>query len=358
MRAMGKRLLAGIDLGERSVKLAVVDASGKKPKLVAAGVEPLERNDAPGAAEPDRVRAWQRAIERLLDRGAVRARSLDRVSLGVSGDSLTVRQFDLPLLSDRELASSMPHESRRHVPLSPETEIALSYQVLARDAAKERMEILLGACPKRLVRDAVGSAEAAGLECEIVDVAPLAGLNAIIHAHDPETASGDFALLDIGGSGSTLTLYRRDEFLLSRRIALGGDAMTNEMARKLGVSFAEAERRKCADDESLGAREAARIPLVDETISRLGSEILTTMTFFASKTGAESTEALAIGGGGARTPGIAEVLEGLIGRPVRVAAAPPAFDRETSLAGAAAASLSRRMPEFLVALGLTRWWLS
>lgn len=352
---MAKRLLAGIDLGERSVKLAVVDASGKQPKLVAAAAEPLERRDTPADAASHRARDWQRAIEALLGRSAVRPRALSRVALGVSGDSLTVRQFDLPLLSDRELASSMPHESRRHVPLSADTEIAISYQVLARDTAKERMEVLLGACPRRLVRDAVGSAEAAGLECEIVDVAPLAGLNAIIHAQAPDSARGDFALLDIGGSGSTLTLYKRDEFLLSRRIALGGDAMTSEMARKLGVSFEEAERRKCADDDS---RDAARIPLIDETISSLGAEIATTMAFFASRAGAEPTEALTLGGRGARTAGLLEVLEGMMGRPVRLADSPASFDRESAPAGADAAARSRGIPEFVVAFGLTRWWQS
>ncbi|MFN0149512.1 MAG: pilus assembly protein PilM [bacterium] len=353
---MGKRLFAGIDLGERSVKLAVVDASGKQPKLVAADVEPIERSDAASSeAAPGRVRAWQRAIESLLNRGAVRPRALDRVSLGVSGDSVTVRQFDLPILSDRELASSMPHESRRHVPLPPETEIALSYQVLTRDTAKERMEILLGACPKRLVRDAVGSAEAAGLECEIVDVAPLAALNAIIHAHDPDAARGDFAFLDVGGTGSTLTLYKRDEFLLCRRIALGGDAMTSEMARKLGVSFEEAERGKCANADSRGA---TRISLIQETIAQLGSEITTTMSFFANKTGAESAEALAIGGGGSHTPGLAEVLEGMIGRPVRHVAPLAAFAIQRPPGGPHGGARADADSEFAVALGLTRWWQS
>jgi len=346
--AFGKRLASGIDLGGFSVKVVVVDARKGNARLVAVDSEPVERGES---AEPA-LAAQAAALDTILSRIGLRGRSLGRVAIAVGGDELTVRQVSLPNLSDQELAAAIPHETRRHVPLPPDTEIAYSYQVLSRDAAKGSLELLLGACPKALVRDTVRAVEKAGVSPEVVDAAPLAGLNAILHAR-VEREEDEVGFLDVGGAASTLTLFRTGGFLLSRRIPVGGDTMTAEIGAKRKMAAAEAEELKRGGPM---AHDDALLRLVETSVGRLAAEVKDSIAFFDAKAGRRGLKRLALGGGGARIAGLAAALERALGVSVVGVDPAPAFARPETLSPALASRVGDHLSELSVAFGLTRWW--
>jgi type IV pilus assembly protein PilM len=355
--AFGKRTVTGIDLGGWTVKAVVVEAGkggGVGARLVACDSEPVARDaGAAGAGAAPSPAAQAAALEALLHRSGLRPRHLGRVAIAVGGDGLTVRQVSLPNLSDAELVASMPFETRRHVPLPKETEIAFSYQVLSRDAEKGTVEVLLGACPKALVRDAVGALERIGVSPEIVDAAPIAGLNAILHAEAASPAGKEAGFLDIGGAASTLTLYRTGGMLLSRRIPIGGEAMTREIAERRKMDAAEAEGLKrggpLAHDEGL-------VRLVERSVAELAAELRNSIAFFDARTGRRGLSRLSVGGGGSRIDGLAAALERALGVPVAAVSALPPFARAEALPPALAPRMREQSPELAVAFGLTRWW--
>ena len=197
---MATRVLTGIDLGLHAVRFVTLEVRKKTPRLVTFDSEMVGEASAPeGTAS-----RWAQALRTILKRTKLRPAALGRVAASVGGESLTVRQIDLPDLSNDDLASAMPLEARRHVPLPAEIEIALSYQVLHRDTTAKRVNVLLGACPKSLVQDAVRGAAEAGIEPELVDAAPLAAMNAILHARgEQEPATG---YLDVDGQHDACTL--------------------------------------------------------------------------------------------------------------------------------------------------------
>ncbi len=350
--ALGKRITSGIDLGGWSVKIAVVEVDAGGVKLLSFGSEPLPIDEESG--RPSQA-SRREVLEKLLDRAALGGRRLGRVALSVGGDAITVRQFSLPNLTDEELVTSMPLEARRHVPLPAETEIAYSYQVLARDPEQGRVEILLGACPKSLVRDAVKVAEAAGLSPDLVDAAPLAGLNAILHAQ--EEAEDEVGFLDIGADGSTLSLYRAGGFLLSRRFPVGGEAMTREIAGRLNVPVERAEAVKRGAEEAGGAGpKGGLVALVEKSLADLATEVKQSISFFDQKAGRRGLGRLSLGGGGARIAGLAPALERRIGIPVGIVDPVPSSARKESLPVDDSLRLTVESGELAVAFGLTRWW--
>ncbi len=349
---LGKRVASGIDLGGWSVKIAVVEADVSGVKLLAFGSEPLPIDEESGRP---RQASRREVLEKLLDRTAMTRGRLGRVALSVGGDAMTVRQFSLPNLTDQELVTSMPLEARRHVPLPSETEIAYSYQVLARDPEQGRVEILLGACPKSLVRDAVKVAEGAGLAPDLVDAAPLAGLNAILHAQ--EEAEDEVGFLDIGADGSTLSLYRAGGFLLSRRFPVGGESMTREIAGRLEIPVEKAEALKRGEGGAgKGVPKEGIVSLVEKSLAELATEVKQSISFFDQKAGRRGLGRLALGGGGARIAGLAPALERRIGIPVRIVDPVPSSVRKESLPADDSLRLTAQSSELAVAFGLTRWW--
>jgi type IV pilus assembly protein PilM len=350
--ALGKRVASGIDLGGWSVKLAVVEAEAGGVRLIGFGSEPLPIEEDSGRPRPN---ARREALEKLLDRSGMTRARLGRVALSIGGDAITVRQFSLPNLTDQELVTSMPLEARRHVPLPPETEIAFSYQVLARDPEQGRVEILLGACPRSTVREAVKLAEDVGLSPDLVDAAPLAGLNAILHAQ--EEAEAEVGFLDIGAGGSTLSLYREGGFLLSRRFPVGGEAMTSEIAERLGVPVEKAEAMKRGDVAAAAdVPKAGLVSLVEKCLGLLAAEVRQSIAFFDQKAGRRGLGRLALGGGGARLVGLAPALERQIGIPVRAVDPVPSSARKEALPSDDSLRLTAQAGELAVAFGLTRWW--
>jgi type IV pilus assembly protein PilM len=360
---MPARVLTGIDFGQSAVRLAAVEVRKKRPRLVALDSERLEPRDA-SMGDDDLTSRWAPALRALLKRRHHRPASLGRVALGVGGESLTVRQIELPELSDDDLANAMPLEARRHVPIPAETEIALSFQVLNRDATGKRVNVLLGACPKSLVQKAVRVSESAGLEPQFVDAAPLAALNAVIHARDEQDA--EIGLLDIGKTGATLTLFRPGELLLCRRLSGGGDAMTEEIAKRRGISTGEADSFKTGDPRARAAAEGAailaeglpaqEIELVEGSLARLAMEVRASINFFDTRTGRKGLKRILLTGGGARLAGLAQALENLLSLPVSFAEPFPLANGDTVATPEIAARLANESPEFAVAIGLTRWW--
>jgi type IV pilus assembly protein PilM len=363
---MPARVLTGIDFGQYAVRLAAVEMRKKRPRLIAFDSERIEQRDTP-LGDADHTAGWATALRALVKRRNQRPSALGRVALGVGGESVTVRQIELPDLSDEELANAMPLEARRHVPIQAETEIALSFQVLNRDPVAKKVSVLLGACPKSLVQSAVRVSEQAGLDPEIVDAAPLAALNAVIHAHDEQDEA--IGLLDIGRTGSTLTLFRPGELLLCRRAPVGGDAMTEELAKRRDIAIQEAEALKTGDPRALAAAEQAAMlsetlptselaDLVETSVASLAKEVRVSINFFDSRTGRKGLKRILLTGAGARVAGLAQALERLLSLPVSFAEPFPAANGDTIATPDIASRLQNESEEFAVAIGLTRWWES
>lgn len=176
------------------------------------------------------------------------------------------------------------------------------------------------------------------------------------------------ACIDFGAGTTTLSVFADGHFIHADGIALGGNAVTTDIARTLGAPLEHAERLKTLHGSAFATisdeREIITYPAVTGlpqpslnqiTKAQLAliirpriEEILDLMRrrLAASGVAAEATQHLVLTGGGSQLTGIAELATNMFGRTARLG-------RPRSLSGLPAVAAA---PDFASSIGLLLQW--
>ncbi len=308
----------GIEFGTSSVKLVRGEGRQRLERVTHAGMAPWD-----GQSRENRVPRAGEALRTLLrDLGLSRPR-LGRIAASVSWQESALREADLPPLTAQEFAQALPYEARNHLDLEAMEAPVLAGQILggaktAAPGAAAATRVLLAAAP-RPRRDYVLSVlESAGLEPQVVDLEPLAGLNALFAELGGSLDAGAaVALLDIGARHTALHIASRDGGLLSRNVAPGVAA------------------------EGSPPSEAGYL-------MKLNAGVEQTLTFYRGRHHRE-VGAIHAAGGGARVASRLEALQAAVKCPVKL------FYPVASLGEAGRVAGEALGPEYLTACGLCRW---
>jgi len=161
----------GLDIGSHSVK--AIQLLREKPshiRLISLGVAEIDQrieNQTESIAS-----AIHTALE-SCDLGKV------RIVTSLGGSSAVIKQVSFPLVSEKEIESSLKWEAGRHIPMSLDT-VDLSFQVRAVNKDENSSEVLLVAADKGLLRQHLDLLDEVKLRPDIVDVSPLALANAFL----------------------------------------------------------------------------------------------------------------------------------------------------------------------------------
>ncbi len=333
---------AGLDIGAYSIKLLALQPGVGGSRFWASEV-PLPRQSSELdvlAADP-----LTRAIDRAFEAAGLSARGVRGISVGVSGPDVMVKQIALPLMDESEVAGALRFEARKHLPFDPAT-LVLDYQILGRYPGEKKVEVLLASVSSQRLERTLAPFHTLGIEPSIVDAAPLALTNALSRgvAHEGEAR----LLLDIGLTGSWLTLYQRGAPYFARRLDWGGASVTSAIARALMVPDEEAEEWKLeagSDSPSLRIRpDAPEMLAVRSSVGLLAEEIRRSFAFYRTIGKLPDPLTLWVSGGTARLPGLAGQLSEGLGVPVL------RFDPFEGLGNAANAPIGG--PQFAQAYGL------
>ncbi len=346
-----KGIRTGIDLGGATVKLVRGHGAPRLRRITHVGWEevqvdlPAGRAIPVGAAAPEAVGGAgpagpatgpvrvggglpvdeaAEALRRLLRRLGLSRRKLGRVAVGLPGPAGSFREVELPELSEQDLRQALPFEARRHLDVDAMRSPILDAQVLGSgdpdpETGAPQLRILLAAAPRRDRDQVLEVLDRAGLEAEVVDLQPLAGLNAVLAEHRPAPAEA-IALLDIGARHAALHVSGPDGDLLSRTLAGGPPP------------------------------EAAALALAAYAESVAG-QVHETVTFYRGRY-RRQVESIVLAGGGSLIVGLPEALQRNLEIPLTV------LDPLTGLADSARGrqEADGREPLFLTACGLCRWW--
>lgn len=336
---------AGLDVGDASIKLVALQGGVGGTRRWVSEV-PVPRvpgiPDAPLAAE-----VIAKLLTECLTRAGLTARGLRGITLGVSGGDVIVKQIPLPLMDDAEVGGALRFEARKHLPFDPAT-MVIDYQLLGRFPSEKRLDVLIAAVPTARLERALAPLRLLGLDADIVDAAPLALTNAISKGVEREAEAR--VLLDIGHTGSYLTLYQKGAPYFSRRLDFGGVTVTDAIARSLGVSFDEAEEWKLeagsADPSMRIQWDSREMQGVRVSLERMAEELRRSFAFYRTLGPLPEPFTLWLSGNTARLPGIAGQLSGLLEIPTLI------FDPLDSLEGDADHPAHSGGPQFAQAYGL------
>jgi type IV pilus assembly protein PilM len=183
------------------------------------------------------------------------------------------------------------------------------------------MSVLLVACRNQTLDDQIRTVVGQGLTPSVIDVNTFALANAWelcgLPDEDLEGASADgeergIALVDIGASLTSINVLSGGETRFSREIGMGGHAMTQAVARRLGVEVFEAEAIKRAGDE----KEAEVLRAITPVLEDLTSEISLSLDYVENHEGLRVEEIL-LSGGGVLAPGAVTYIEQATARTTR-----------------------------------------
>lgn len=338
----------GLDIGSYAVR-AVQLTLGGQPTLERFAQVTLP----PGAVRDGEVvdpAAVATALRRLWSEGGFRGK---RVVVGVANQRVIVRQAELPSMSVQDLRAALRFEAQDLIPIPIEDAI-LDFQVLEDSVSdgEPRMRVLLAAAQRDMVRSHLAAVEGAGLTATAVDVVPFALVRALT---DPGAAfEGDGsaeAIVCIGGGVTNVVVHEQGIPRFVRVLLVGGDDITDAIARELDVDLDTAEDLKRRSDMGSGDAAAAQAAnIISNRIGTLVEEIRGSLDYYLAQSQSVPISRVLVTGGGSRLLGLMERLRSQLGG--RVEPARPLASVRLGAVDLGEDQLSELEPLLAVPLGL------
>jgi type IV pilus assembly protein PilM len=194
-------------------------------------------------------------------------------------------------------------EAEQHVPFDMEN-VQLDFQVLDPLDSGLQMNVLLVAAKREVVDQKVSLLRDAGLAPQVVDVDSFALHNAFEYNY-PDAMSGIVALVNVGHEISTVNVLQDGTLVLTRDVPFGSRRLREDLRRLHGLSTEEAEA--VLQGQSERVREFR--DLISEGCEELAIGVERAVAFLSlSDSGGAGLGRVYLSGGGARIPGLQDVV--------------------------------------------------
>jgi len=299
------KTLVGVDVGATSIKVCQLKETRSGYGLVRLGFHPLE----PQTIVDRHVMNSQAVVDALL--ATFRQSSIKQkdVALSVSGQSVISRKITVPIMTTAELDEQIQWEAENHIPFDIK-DVNVDYEILRRRPEAGQMDLLLVAAKRDEINDYVQIARQAKLRPLIVDIDAFTIQNLFEYNRGlpPDLT---FALINIGATQASINIVSRGVSAFTRDIANGGNHLTDEIVKQVGVRHEEAEQLKiqASDGQASGALPAKLFEVVEEVCETIAGEIQKSLDFFLATSGEERIERVFLTGGTAKLPQISQAIE-------------------------------------------------
>ena len=295
----GHRILA-LDIGANSIKLAeFISNRNGNIELMNFGVSSLGA-DAPSDAE--RATIITATIKELMHDCQIKP---GPVLLSVSGQSVFSRFVKLPPVDKDKVYQIILYEAQQNVPF-PIDEVVWDYQLIGRGEGE--LDVMLAAIKADIIVGLTDAVEQAGLQTDLVDVAPMALYNAVRYNYSD--SAGCTLVVDIG-SRSTDLIFMEQGRVFIRSVPVAGNSITQQIMREFELSHEDAEEMKKAhafvafggayeDPKSEVAGKVSKI--VRNVMTRMHAEIDRSIKFYRTQQSGMQPSLVLLTGGSATIP--------------------------------------------------------
>ncbi|HSJ64333.1 MAG TPA: type IV pilus assembly protein PilM [Gemmatimonadaceae bacterium] len=300
MRFGRKKTTIGLDIGSGLIKVVVVDHAKNEPELVKVSISPLIA-DAIVEGEVMDPGIVAGAIKDAL---AAAGFPVKNVVTAVGGRDVIIKKIKIARAREHEARDVIRWEAEQHVPFDMES-VELDFQILDPHGSDPEMAVLLVAAKRDLVENKMRLLTDAEVAPSIVDVDAFALHNAF-ELNYPEAMYGLVCLVNIGHEVTNINILDDGVPLLTRDIGVGTRRLREDLQRERGLSVEQA-------DALLQGYETS--PHLQAVLASRGEEIAVGIeraaAFLATSSRASSPlKTVYTCGGGARVPGLTEMLAG------------------------------------------------
>ena len=352
--------ILGIDIGAASAKIVQLRTSRGAAILETYGEIAL--GPYGGQAIGKAVKLTPEKIAEALIDVMREANVTARVGgLSIPFSSSLVSVIDVPHVQPEQLKRMIPIEARKYIPI-PVSEVKLDWFIIPHEegesSAFDRIEketpmqakgqeVLLVAIHNEVLQNYQTVATNAGLKIEFYEIEIFSAVRSSVgHGLAP------VLVVDFGAATTKIYVVERGIVRLSHLLSLGGQHMTEALARSLGWEFDKAERvkreRGLVNSNAYSPDENDKIKTaLLSTLSRVFSEVNRVLLSYGQRYN-KNVSHVVLTGGGASLPGISEVAHENLSAEVEIAnpfahAEAPAFLEDV---------LRQIGPGFAVAVGV------
>ena len=296
---MAKKPLLTLDIGSHSLKLAeFVEVRGGL-EMTRYAVSDLGMDPQ---GETDRSQYIITTIHDLLRESGCKP---GPVLLSISGHSVFTRFVKLPEVAPDKVFQIIQYEAQQNVPF-PMNEVVWDYQLIRGNEGE--VDIMLAAIKSEIINELCDCVRFAGLQPDLVDIAPASLYNAVRYNYDnlpPCTL-----VVDIGARSTDLVFIESGR-AFTRNVPVAGNTITQSVMNEFGISFDDAEAMKKAHAYVAfgGAYEGPQSETVDKVsksvrsmMTRLHQELNRSINFYRSQMGGNKPELLLLTGGSSVIP--------------------------------------------------------
>ncbi len=246
-------------------------------------------------------------------------RHIRYVALSLPDEKGFVRSLKLSTaaMQKEEIGEALSLQLEEHIPLPP-AEVSFDFTLVGED--NNHYDVVLRAFPRALIEDYCAIIVEAGALPVLVEPE----LSAIVRAIIPEHFAKSAMLLDWGKSRTSFAVVNRDTIHFSSTIVVGGDSLTEAIAKQLKISPAEAEVLKktkahmALDTKTLHQDEVLQAMIPITSVIREEAEKYVQYWRGHSEDKASPTQ-IYLTGGDAHLAGFAEYLSQELGIPAAMA---------------------------------------
>jgi len=311
----------GIDIGGSSIKLVELKDVNGRPQLVTYGFVEFETNILKSNS-PENKEAIIKALRHIIKEAQV---TTDKALTGLPSFTVFSSIISLPLMSKKELMSAVKWEAKKFVPM-PIEEMILDWEII-KDAegkstpepktqkgkkGKEKpgqkdMKVLLTAAPRNLVERYVEIFKGADLELVSLETQAFALERSLIGRD-----KAPIMVVDIGATATDIMVFIDGIPLVTRSLDIGGNNITQTIARSMNVTNDRAEQFKRDFGLSAVGNSASRVPkTIEFVISNIVNEIKYVLNLYQNQGNTKPIEKIILCGGSSFLVNLTDYLQNI-----------------------------------------------
>ncbi|RYE79687.1 MAG: type IV pilus assembly protein PilM [Myxococcales bacterium] len=308
--AEGKNLV-GVDIGSSAIKVVQLRELRKGYSLAKVAYHELPPQTVVDGHVMNSGTVVE-ALQRIFTDNKIKQRE---IALGVNGQSVIIRKITVPLMTPAELDEQISWEAEQHIPFDIK-DVHVDYEVLRRRPEAGQMDLLLVAAKRDEINDYANIAREAKLKPVVIDIDAFTVQNVFEVSRGLPTDQIT-ALINVGASLSSLNIISGGTSAFTRDIANGGNAITEEIQKQLGVPHEQAEAYKRGGEEgSLVPKQV--VDIINTVSDSIAAEIQRSLDFYLATSGDGELSRVYLTGGTANLPQLVAAIERRSRVPVEV----------------------------------------
>ncbi|MCL5746843.1 MAG: type IV pilus assembly protein PilM [Patescibacteria group bacterium] len=289
----------GLDIGATAIKIVFIEKQGNgyiyKSSLIAPSPPRGMLSESP-LDEEDMAQTIRKAVSDA---------NVDSkyVNVALAENQVYTKVLEMPVLSDRELASAIYWEAEQYIPV-PLTNITLTWNILKKPehpVAGDKMDVLMVGAPTMLIKKYQKIMTMAGLTINSMETEILSTIRSLVLGENfPPTL-----IINIGAVSTSFAIVRNGIMVFTYSMSIGGAAINRTIATDFGLTPGQAEEYKKVygiSGKSLGGKIGqATEPILNSILA----EAKKSLAYYTQKYKDESPiRQILLSGGTAKLPGI------------------------------------------------------